>query len=76
MVLEGAQATGITAALRGLSSKGRSKMWGSLTSSGLGQESVHQEPTHRRIQDITYNCPIPRVKRLLNQSLTWAKERK
>ena len=44
MVGKGAQVTGITAALRVLSSKGQS-----FTRSGVGQKSVHQEPPHTGI---------------------------
>ena len=46
MVGNSAQATGMTAALRGLSSKADSRTWGSFTRSGLRLESVHQEPPH------------------------------
>ncbi len=40
---KGAQATGMTASLRILSSKADSKTWESFTRSGLKLESVHQE---------------------------------
>ena len=46
VVGKGAQATGMAAALRGLSSKDDSRTWGSFTRSGLRLESVHQEPPH------------------------------
>ena len=42
----GAQAAGMTAAWRGLSGKGHSKVWGSFTRSGVRLELVHQEPPH------------------------------
>ena len=43
--------------------------------------SASRATTHRRIQDMGYNCRIPRVKPLLNQRqhqkrVTWAKEKK
>ena len=40
---KGAQAAGMTAAWRGLSGKGHSKVWGSFTRSGLRLELVNQE---------------------------------
>ena len=44
VVRKGAQATGMTASLRRLSSKADSRTWGSFTRCGLRLESVHQEP--------------------------------
>uniref|UniRef100_A0A8C6XQK8 Tc1-like transposase DDE domain-containing protein n=1 Tax=Naja naja TaxID=35670 RepID=A0A8C6XQK8_NAJNA len=58
----------MTAAWRGLSGKGHSKVLGTFTRSGLRLESVHQELPHNRwILDMGFKC---RQKRL-----TWAKEK-
>ena len=43
---KGTQAAGITTAWRWLSEKGHSKVWGSVTRSGLWLDLLHQEPPH------------------------------
>ena len=63
MAEKAAQASGITTALRGLSSKGPSKNVWELHK----KWSEAGATRHRRIQDMGYNCCIPRVKPLLNQ---------
>ena len=67
MVGKGAQATGMAAALRGLSSKDDSTTWGELhkewTEAGV---SVSRATTHRRVQEMGVTR-ITSVKSLLNQ---------
>ena len=46
VVEKGAQATGITAALKGLWNEAHSRIWWRFTRSGLQLESVLQEPPH------------------------------
>ena len=79
---KGAQATWVTAAMRGLSSKIHSRIWGELhkewTEAG---DSTSRATTHREILDMGYKYCIPHVKPLLNQRqgqkhLTWAVEKK
>ncbi len=71
---KGAQATGMTASLRILSSKADSNTWESFTRSELKLESVHQESPRSDIFRKRATKP------LLNQKhhqkhLTWAKEK-
>ncbi len=75
LVGKGAQATGMTASLRILSSKADSNTWKSFTRSGLKLESVHQESPR---SDVFRKRA---TKTLLNQRqrqkhLTWAVEKK
>ncbi len=74
---KGAQATGMTASLRILSSKADSNTWESFTRSGLKLESVHQESPRSDVFRKRATKP------LLNQGtserqkhLTWAVEKK
>ncbi len=70
----GAQAAGMTAALRGLSSKANSMRELHKESTGAGVSAL-RATTHRRVQEMGYKCRIPSVKPLLNQRLqkcpTW-----
>ena len=67
MVENGAQAIGITVALRGLSSKGHSTMCGSFIKSGLRQEEVHQEPPGTDVSRTWANTTIaiPKARELV-----------
>ncbi len=69
-----AQATGMTASLRILSSKADSNTWESFTRSELKLESVHQESPHSDI--FRKRATKPLLKHEHRQKhLTWAKEK-
>ncbi len=71
---KGAQATGMTASLRILSSKADSNTWESFTRSELKLESVHQES--RRSDIFRKRATKPLLKQKHRQKhLTWAKEK-
>ncbi len=70
-----AQATGMTASLRILSSKADSNTWGSFTKSELKLESVHQEsPRSDIFRKRAANLLLKQKHR--QKHLTWAKEKK
>ncbi len=68
---KGAQATGMTASLRILSSKADSNTWESFTRSGLKLESVHQESPHSDVFRKRATKPLLN-KRQRQKHLTWA----
>ncbi len=70
-----AQATGMTASLRILSSKADSNTWESFTKSGLKLESVHQESPRSDIFRKKAIKPLLKQKHR-QKHLTWAKEKK
>ncbi len=70
-----AQATGMTASLRILSSKADSNTWESFTRSGLKLESVHQESPRSDIFRKRATKPLLKQKHR-QKHLTWAKEKK
>ena len=71
---KGAQATGMTASLRILSSKADSNTWESFTRSGLKLESVHQESPRSDV--FRKRATKPLLKQIQCQKhLTWAKEK-
>ncbi len=70
-----AQATGMTASLRIVSSKADSNTWESFTSSGLKLESVHQESPCSDIFRKRATKPLLKQKHR-QKYLTWAKEKK
>ncbi len=72
---KGAQATGMTASLRILSSKADSNTWESSTRSGLKLESVHQESPRSGIFRKRANKPLLN-QRQRQKHLTWAVEKK
>ncbi len=72
---KGAQATGMTASLRILSSKADSNTWESFTRSGLKLESVHQESPHSDVFRKRATKPLLN-KRQRHKCLTWAVEKK
>ncbi len=72
---KGAQATGMTASLRVLSSKGDSNTWESFTRSGLKLESVHQESPRSDVFRKRATKPLLN-QRQRKKRLTWAKEKK
>ncbi len=69
-----AQATGMTASLRILSSKADSNTWESFTRSGLKLESVHQESPRSDIFRKRATNPLLKQKHR-QKHLTWAKEK-
>ncbi len=69
-----AQATGMTASLRILSSKADSNTWKSFTRSELKLESVHQESPRSDIFRKRATKPLLKQKR--QKHLIWAKEKK
>ncbi len=70
-----AQATGMTASLRIMSSKADSNTWESFTRSGLKLESVHQESP--RSDDFRKRATKPLLnQRQCQKHLTWAVEKK
>ncbi len=71
---KGAQATGMTASLRILSSKADSNTWESFTRSGLKLESVHQESPRSDIFRKRATKPVLN-QRQRQKSLTWAVEK-
>ncbi len=72
-----AQATGMTASLRILSSKADSNTWKSFTRSELKLESVHQESPRSDIFRKRDATTMPLLKQKHRQKhLTWAKEKK
>ncbi len=70
-----AQATGMTACLRILSSKPDSNTWESFTRSELKLESVHQESPRSDIFRKRATKPLLKQKHC-QKHLTWAKEKK
>ncbi len=72
---KGAQATGMTASLRILSSKADSNTWESFTRSGLKLESVHQESPRSDVFRKSATKPLLKQKHRLKH-LTWAVEKK
>ncbi|KAI2664521.1 Imidazole glycerol phosphate synthase subunit HisF [Labeo rohita] len=72
---KGAQATGMTASLRKLSSKADSNTWESFTRSGLKPESLHQESPHSNVFRNRATKPLLNQKQC-QKHLTWAKEKK
>ncbi len=72
---KGAQATGMTASLRILSSKADSNTCESFTRSGLKLESVHQESTRSDVFRKRATKPLLN-QRQRQKSLTWAVEKK
>ncbi len=72
---KGAQATGMTAGLRILSSKADSNTWESFTRSELKLESVHQESPRSDIFRRRATKPLLKQKHR-QKYLTWAKEKK
>ncbi len=73
-VEKGAQATGMTASLRILSSKADSNTWESFTKSGLKLESVHQESPRSDIFRKRATKPLLKYEHR-QKRLTWAKEK-
>ncbi len=69
-----AQATGMTASLRILSSKADSNTWESFTRSELKLESVHQESPRSNIFRKRATKPLLKQKHR-QKHLTWAKEK-
>ncbi len=69
-----AQATGMTASLRILSSKADSNTWESFTRSGLKLESVHQESTRSDVFRKRATKPLLN-QRQHQKHLTWAVEK-
>ncbi len=69
---KGAQATGMTASLRILSSKADSNTWESFTRSELKLESVHQESPRSDIFRKRATKPLQKHRQ---KHLTWAKEK-
>ncbi len=72
---KGAQATGMTASLRILSSKADSNTCESVTRSGLKLESVHQESPHSDVFRKRATKPLLN-QRQRQKRLTWAVEKK
>ncbi len=72
---KGAQATGMTASLRILSSKADSNTWESFTRSGLKLESVHQESPRSDVFRKRATKPLLN-QRQRQKRLTWAVEKK
>ncbi len=72
---KGAQATGMTASLRILSSKANSNTCESFTRSGLKLESVHQESPRSDVFRKRDTKPLLN-QRQCQKHLTWAKEKK
>ncbi len=72
---KGAQATGMTASLRILSSKADSNTWESFTRSGLKLGSVHQESPRSDIFRKRATKPLLKQKQC-QKHLTWAKEKR
>ncbi len=72
---KGAEATGMTASLRILSSKTNSNTWESFTRSGLKLESVHQESPRSDVFRKRATKPLLN-QRQRQKRLTWAKEKK
>ncbi len=72
---KGAQATGMTASLRILSSKADSNTWESFTRSELKLGSVHQESPRSDIFRKRATKPLLKQKQC-QKHLTWAKEKK
>ncbi len=72
---KGAQATGMTASLRILSSKADSNTWESFTRSGLKLESVHQESPRSDVFRKRATKPLLN-QRQRQKHLTWAVEKK
>ncbi len=72
---KGAQATGMTASLRILSSKADSNTWESFTRSGLKLESVHQESPRSDVFRKRATKPLLK-QRQRQKHLTWAVEKK
>ncbi len=72
---KGAQATGMTASLRTLSSKADSNTWESFTRSGLKLESVHQESPRSDVFRKRATKPLLN-QRQRQKCLTWAVEKK
>ncbi len=72
---KGAQATGMTASLRILSSKADSNTWESFTRSGLKLESVHQESPCSDVFRKRATKPLLN-QRQRQKRLTWAVEKK
>ncbi len=72
---KGAQATGMTASLRILSSKADSNTWESFTMSGLKLESVHQESPRSDVFRKRATKPLLN-QRQRQKHLTWAVEKK
>ncbi len=70
-----AQATGMTASLRILSSKADSNTWESFTRSELKLESVHQESPRSDIFSKRATKPLLKQKHR-QKHLSWAKEKK
>ncbi len=75
LVGKGAQATGMTASLRILSSKADSNTCESFTWSGLKLESVHQESPHSDVFRKRATKPLLN-QRQPQKHLTWAVEKK
>ncbi len=73
-VEKGAQAKGMTASLRTLSSQADSSTWESFTRSGLKLESVHQESPRSDIFRKKATKPLLKQKQH-QKHLTWAKEK-
>ncbi len=71
---KGAQATGMTASLRILSSKADSNTWESFTRSGLKLESVHQESPRSDVFRKSATKPLLN-QRQRQKHLTWAVEK-
>ncbi len=71
---KGAQATGMTASLRILSSKADSNTWESFTRSGLKLESVHQESPRSDLFRKRATKPLLNQRQRLKH-LTWAVEK-
>ncbi len=69
---KGAQATGMTASLRILSSKADSNIWESFTKSGLKLDSVNQESPR---SDIFRKRATKLKQKHRQKHLTWAKEK-
>ncbi len=72
---KGAQATGMTASLRILSSKADSNTWESFTRRGLKLESVHQESPRSDVFRKRSTKPLLN-QRQRQKRLTWAVEKK
>ncbi len=72
---KGAQATGMTASLRILSSKADSNTWESFTRSGLKLESVHRESPRSDVFRKRATKPLLNQKQR-QKRLTWAVEKK
>ncbi len=72
---KGAQATGMTASLRILSSKADSNTWESFTRSGLKLESAHQESSRSDVFRKRATKPLLN-QRQRQKHLTWAVEKK